>query len=263
MELRNWVSLYKKPRKEQKRAGNKEETKKVISSKFISHIVNLGFDEKDAAKLYETKEDWLGMSSGGRVLCIEQGCKFSTPMSSDCMFQHCRTVHNWRDYPCTHDNCNYVAFSKRSFKSHLSKFHSPYQTHNGNYYSCQVPNCRAAFRSNHELIRHERVHNNDVCRCVFCPYVSAQHLSLTWHQRIHFNTREFVCDVCQKAFTTRGMLNSHVRQKHDVEEATTQCPLCDRVSNRRNIKTHLFDAHSVKGIKWNDKQKQYIVPEQI
>ena len=102
--------------------------KKEISKEFIAHIVKLGFDGKDAWRLYETKGDWLGMNSGGRVLCTEKGCSFSTPLSGDALFEHCRTAHAWRDYPCSLDNCAYVAFSPYSHKQHMNQFHSPYRT---------------------------------------------------------------------------------------------------------------------------------------
>ena len=81
--------------------------------------------------------------------------------------EHCRTIHHWRDYPCKKDNCEFVAYSKTSAKDHLSKFHSPYQAHNGNYYSCQRAGCKAAFNSNADLARHERIHGNHLLRCVF------------------------------------------------------------------------------------------------
>jgi len=240
----------------------KKEMKKKLSSKFISHIVELGFDAKDASRLYENKDDWLGMTRDGRILCTEQQCKFSTPLSSDCLFEHCRTVHDWRDYPCSHDNCAFVAYSSTSFKKHLSKFHSPYKTRSGNFYSCPRANCLAAFAIQSKLIRHEKIHANEVSRCVFCPYVSTQQLAISLHQRMHFNTRDYACDVCEKAFTTRGMLNVHVKL-HDANEARTQCPLCDRVGSRRRVQSHLRDKHRVTGVKWSEKKNQYNVPTQI
>ena len=53
-----------------KQGEKKKETKttKEIPKDFIAHIVKLGFDKKDAARLYESKDDWLGMSVGGKVL---------------------------------------------------------------------------------------------------------------------------------------------------------------------------------------------------
>jgi len=46
----------------------KQKAEKKIPKKFIAHIVELGFDAKDASRLYENKDDWLGISSGGLIL---------------------------------------------------------------------------------------------------------------------------------------------------------------------------------------------------
>jgi len=236
---------------------------KFIPKEFIAHVIKLGFTAKDAARLYDSKDDWLGMSKGGRILCAQRNCKFSIPMSSDALFEHCRTVHAWRDYPCTHDNCEFVAYSKTSFKSHQAQFHSPYRTHNGNYLSCPRPRCKAAFKDNWSLSQHERVHSNDVYKCIFCPYVNALQQHMIEHQRVHFNTRDYVCDFCQKAFTNGCKLKEHVRLLHETDEAKTQCPLCDRVALRKRILCHLKDKHKVTGMKWDAKQMQYFVPQQI
>ena len=59
-------------------------------------------------QLYESKDDWTGINSGGRVKCTAMGCSFSTKLSSNALLEHVRTVHGWRDFPCTADNCGYV-----------------------------------------------------------------------------------------------------------------------------------------------------------
>ena len=238
-----------------------KEEKKEVSKEFIEHIVKLGFDGKEAALLYKSKDDWLGMSSGGRVLCTVRGCKFSTPLSSDALFEHCRAVHDWRDYPCERDNCEYVSFSSYSYKKHIGLFHSPYRTCSDNPYSCSRPGCTAAFRKHDKLIQHEKIHNNDVNRCVFCPYVNAEYKHLVDHQRMHFNTRDYTCEVCAAKFTSQGNLNNHTTKVHEVK--TTHCPLCNREGTRSSIIGHLNMQHKVKGVKWDAKQKRYIVPEQI
>ena len=107
--------------KESKKENTEETEKKEVPKEFIAHIVKLGFDAKDAPRLYKTKHDWLGMSSGGRVFCSVRGCNFSSRLSSDVLFEHCRTVHDWRDRPCPHGSCAYVAFSSTNYKSGLGK----------------------------------------------------------------------------------------------------------------------------------------------
>ena len=245
------------------RKNKDSQVKKPIPDEFITHIVKLGFAEKDAARLYEIKDDWLGMSSGGKILCTEIGCKFTVPLSSDALFEHCRTVHGWRDYPCTHDNCNYVAYSAYSYKKHMSQFHSPYRKHNGNYFSCPRPDCKAAFERAGMLTLHEKIHTNDVFRCLFCPYGNADMKNFTHHQRMHFNTRDCVCHVCNKTFTTTTHLNLHILKVHNRDQTKTQCPLCDKVAVKHKIQVHLNGFHKVLGSKWDDKLKQYIVPKQV
>ena len=45
--------------------------------------MTLGFNDEDADRLYEDKDNWMGVSTGGRVLCAVKGCKFETPIASD------------------------------------------------------------------------------------------------------------------------------------------------------------------------------------
>ena len=92
---------------------NKHREKPIVKvpSKFIKHILSLGFEESDAPRLYEQKDDWMGVSSGGKLLCAQRGCNFHTKLSSDELFKHCRIEHHWRDYPCLEDNCQFVAYS--------------------------------------------------------------------------------------------------------------------------------------------------------
>ena len=76
----------------------------------MKQILSLGFNKEDAPRLYDQKEDWMGLNSGGSVFCAHKGCKFRTKIESDDLFEHCRSVHLWRDYPCQEENCNFVAY---------------------------------------------------------------------------------------------------------------------------------------------------------
>ena len=90
-----------------------------IPSKFIQHILSLGFNEEDSSTLYEHKDDWMGINSGGSLLCAKPDCNFATKIASDDLFEHCRVEHKWKDYPCKEENCNYVAYSSTAFSHHL------------------------------------------------------------------------------------------------------------------------------------------------
>ena len=79
---------------------------------------------------------------------------------------------------------------------------------------------------------------------------------------MHFNTRNYVCDICQRAYTTGTMLNDHKVRTHESGE-TTRCPLCDKTGIKCRIANHLYATHNVKGVKWDAEKKQFIVPEQV
>ena len=66
----NKVRITKDKLTKKQKKKKETETKKTIPKEFIAHIVKLGFDAKDAERLYESKDDWLGMAEGGNVLCV-------------------------------------------------------------------------------------------------------------------------------------------------------------------------------------------------
>ena len=134
----------------------------------------------------------MGLSSGGKVLCAQRGCKFYVKVGSDELFEHCRVEHKWRDYPCHHENCNYVAFSLTCLKKH-SRFHS---AHVSTHYEfrCSKPNCPAGFKDRYVKRMHENVHDNIQLKCVFCPFTTVEHTNLSLHQRAHFNIRDHTCE---------------------------------------------------------------------
>ena len=82
--------------------------------------MSLGFNESDAQRLYEEKADWMGINSGGKILCTQQGCKFFTTFGTEALFEHCRVEHNWRDYPCPEENCKFVAYCSYTLKSGIT-----------------------------------------------------------------------------------------------------------------------------------------------
>ena len=58
------TEAVKKTRKRKHESSVKR--KKNVPVEFIQHIMSLGFDENDAPRLYEEKENWLSISSGGQ-----------------------------------------------------------------------------------------------------------------------------------------------------------------------------------------------------
>ena len=113
----------KRPEKLRKRHREKLLTVEEIPKDFIKIVKSLGFSKADAPRLYSSKDDWTGLNTGGKVNCTEQGCDFSSKISSKCLFSHCREEHGWRDYPCDFDGCQFISFSKKCFNQHRAFFH--------------------------------------------------------------------------------------------------------------------------------------------
>ena len=237
---------------------NQENPKKkvTIPSKFINHILSLGFNEEDAANLYEHKDDWMGISTGGKLLCAQRGCKFHTKVSSGELFEHCRQKHEWKDHPCKEDNCNFVAYSKTALVQH-STFHSKVSRKKYEFL-CRRLKCKASFGSNVERVRHENIHDNVLLKCVFCPYTCVLHKAMSRHYCKHFNIRKYECDGCEFSFYSQNELNVHYQQKHSGE--TTKCPICDFESTMQNTFYHLETRHKVTGCHWDRQNFRYILP---
>ena len=249
---------HSKIRKRKREDQSKDDTLKVkIPKKFIKHISSLGFNEEDAERLYEQKDDWMGINTGGKLFCAKPGCNFYTQISSDELFAHCRLKHQWKDYPCREDNCNYVAYSSTAFNHHTVKFHSMLATNN-NEYPCSKKNCQASFKNKGKRQMHENIHDNVLIKCVFCPFTCVEPPKIGVHQRAHFNIRAYECTECDSSFFTQGQLNLHFTQKHSGE--TTECPVCDYESTSRNVYNHLKRLHKIVGFRWEKETNKFILP---
>ena len=91
-----------------------------------------------------------------KVLCTAPKCKFEAQSSAKCLFEHCKTVHNWRDIPCNFDQCNFIAFSSHSNLAHKVKFHSKHRKFTRKEYSCKWKHCISSFRFQSDLKTHLR-----------------------------------------------------------------------------------------------------------
>ena len=267
---RIWVKKYflsfynfskfnpEKPKKRRLEGSNQNATKKKVKvpSEFITHISSLGFGKEDASRLYNQKDDWMGISTGGKLSCVVRGCSFYTKVSSDELFEHCRVKHQWKDYPCKEDNCSFVAYCSKAFNLH-SKLHSA--VHSNNFeFRCSHPNCNASFDRRLKLKDHENLHANVKLKCVFCPYTCARAQELAYHQRAHFNIRDFKCNECDMSFFTQRELNNHFNQKHSG--LRTKCPICEYESTRSNVYYHLKTRHKITRCHWDKETSIFNLP---
>ena len=53
-----------------KKARKSEIKQEVVPKAFIDHVVTLGFQENDAKVLYDSKDDWMGISKGMLIFLV-------------------------------------------------------------------------------------------------------------------------------------------------------------------------------------------------
>ena len=94
--------------------GNKK--KKEIPKDFIKKIEKLGMRIEDAEALYASRIDWTSVYSENKIYCTEMGCDFYTKIDSDILPNHMIDRHNYGKYPCDYAHCNFVGYSKVSFR---------------------------------------------------------------------------------------------------------------------------------------------------
>ena len=110
-------------------------------------------------------------------------------------------------------------------------------------YKCPRPGCKTTFQYPFDLNNHQRIHENNLDTCRYCPYRYVVTANYARHLKQHFQIRDFVCDQCDLKYATRGELNVHY-QKH--EGIIYNCLICKtyEANSRRMIESHLRSKHA-------------------
>jgi len=92
----------------------KKRAKTNVPKSFIEKIKSLGLKEEDADILFATKIDWTAVYTDNKIYCTEAGCDYVTELTrrNEDLKNHLRTVHNWGDWPCSDQNCEFIGHSK-------------------------------------------------------------------------------------------------------------------------------------------------------
>ena len=172
------------------------------------------------------------------IHCCERTCKFTVKASPKCLVDHMITAHNYTDIPCGKTDCSYVAFSNTNLKTHQAKFHGhglkPTQYANN---PCPYSSCKVSFRFPYKLQMHLNVHENRVLSCNYCQYRNVSSARLQEHLLVHFNLKNFVCDICQRKYKTNNILKRHKIVVHATGDFV--CVDCGFVAPKaRSFETH-------------------------
>ena len=188
------------------------------------------------------------------VLCTSPNCNFKAPSTNNSLMDHCRSVHQWQDVPCSYENCHFVAYNSLSFLSHKTNFHSKHRSFIPKEYPCRWAGCVSSFKDAYLLQVHMKIHTNQLYNCSYCPYRTNTDSRLRDHYRSHYQMRDFKCETCAKTFVTPTALKEHIEDVHMREQLLT-CSVCTKFTGpRKRLQRHLRVVHNLLS-RWNDKEK--------
>ena len=168
---------------------------------------------------WEIKENRL-------IHCSEAYCKYTTAMAKDGLVPHMIEKHFYKNMACGKEDCEFVAYSQKSLKSHYSRFHGT-----GNRAptvdpkrSCKYKSCSYQCKDAYGLELHYRVHENRLLSCPYCPYRSTtSEKMISQHLLTHFDTKSIKCEYCSLLFRTQDAMNRHWQRNHTKDFTCSYC----------------------------------------
>ena len=155
---------------------------------------------------------------------------------------HCVNEHNWGEFPCTYENCEFVSYSQFCFKSH-TRMHTAKSMGRILTQTCPKKNCGKKFRFMNDLKRHLQIHDNDVIRCFYCQWAGTQYNEYSVHMNTHFRNKTYKCQFCPQAFYTFTAVSKHIETMHERTTDKYSCENCDFKTYSRDIMDHHKRTH--------------------
>jgi len=108
---------------------------------------------------------------------------------------------------------------------------------------CQI--CGMKFKNNSSLIKHIRVHSGEkpyLCSSEGCKKSFSQATNLMRHLRTHMGIKRFECEICQRKFTSKENMKSHVRV-HEAGHKNEKIQCFIRNCNKGFLYDSTFKKH--------------------
>lgn len=85
-------------------------------------------------------------------------------------------------------------------------------------------------------------------KCQYCPFTSLLHYRYKIHLNSHTGTRNYVCQVCDKAFVSANTLRSHNQWFHS--DKVYSCGQCNyQTKTVQKLNEHIRTQHQLRGYK--------------
>ncbi|XP_052267486.1 zinc finger protein 665-like isoform X2 [Dreissena polymorpha] len=166
-------------------------------------------------------------------ICERCGFKFK---SNKMLKRHQDYVHSEKLYDCY--KCSQSFQNRRMYDSHIYKFH---KEKNKQKFICSE--CNKSFASKHWLGNHQAIHDGEkkfkcchcdkkfklkcylqihekshlrAFKCDQCWRTFSHNSALIRHKKIHTNTKDFVCHLCERGFIQKTPYWVHMEKHHDL-----------------------------------------------
>ncbi|VDI65132.1 Hypothetical predicted protein [Mytilus galloprovincialis] len=141
-----------------------------------------------------------------------------------------------QQFTCT--QCSYVSSKRANLREHVQRMHKD------KIWSCEF--CDKIFSIQKDLVRHEKCHLNPQLCCDFCGKMYKSRRTFIQHKKSHeenYIKPEYECKVCKKSFSTKYVLNYHVKSEHLGMKKQFLCPTCGKSFTQKNSYVQHANVH--------------------
>ncbi|KAG7524479.1 transcription factor IIIA [Solea senegalensis] len=198
--------------------------------------------DKSFCTRYQLTRHELSHSGEKPHKCLADGCSEAFVTNAS-MKNHMARVHQHQEkrYQCDYKGCG-KDFSKRNqLKSHKVEHGQLLPFH------CVFDGCSKEFVTHGKLKQHEKIHQGYPCKEETCPFQGKTWTEYLKHRKEH--TGKVPCAECKKQFNNTWFLRQHELHVHSGEKRMLLCPRdgCDKKFTRRfHLESHVLGDHDGK-----------------
>ncbi|XP_069103353.1 zinc finger protein 184-like isoform X2 [Argopecten irradians] len=192
------------------------DTGDVLLSSLRCHHCKISFKDKHELYCHAVSHRTFKCETCGKVLA-----------SAGSLKKHRIIAHSdQRDFIC--ELCGKWYKTQQCVNQHIRKVHinSKPATDTDGPFPC--PKCDKVFDSKRLLTKHKYNHKDRSTACPVCSKCFSGRGEMLYHlKHVHSDARNYVCDICQRAYKTNSSLREHHKQHHEGREGWRHaCQYC-------------------------------------